>query len=136
LATRRIPEIPFDNELLGLMMGGADGVAPGLAAEPHQEDFREAFREGFATLTDRERSLLRYAFGEGLTVEAMGTIYGVHKTTTARWVVRAHETLLERVRSALMARLQISTEEYESLLRGVISHLDLSLERYLGAPRD
>jgi RNA polymerase sigma-70 factor, ECF subfamily len=130
LAMRPSPELPFEDELLACLLGGGATDLEG-AKESYRGAFREAFPKAFAELTDRERSLLRYAFGEGLTVEAIGALYGVHKTTAARWVVRAHEALLDAVRLAVIARLGIDEGEYASVLRMVHSRLELSLERYL-----
>ena len=134
LATRPSPEVPFEQDLLACLLGG--GAAPDLdgAKESYREAFRASFPQAFAELTDRDRALLRYAFGEGLTVEAIGALYGVHKTTAARWVIRSHDALLAGVRRKVMARLGIAEDEYASVLRLVHSRLDLSLERYLKAP--
>jgi RNA polymerase sigma-70 factor, ECF subfamily len=130
LATRPSPELPFEDELLASLLGGSAADLEG-AKESYRGAFRESFAQAFADLSDRDRSLLRYAFGEDLTVEAIGALYGVHKTTAARWVVRAHEALLGAVRAAVILRLGIGEDEYASVLRMVHSRLDLSLERYL-----
>ncbi len=134
LATRPSREVPFEEDLLASLLG--DGGAPDLggAKEAYRAAFRASFPEAFAGLPDRDRSLLRYAFGEDLTVEAIGALYGVHKTTAARWVVRAHQALLDAVRAAVIARLGIAEDEYASVLRLVHSRLELSLERYLKTP--
>jgi RNA polymerase sigma-70 factor (ECF subfamily) len=134
LATRSSPEVPFEQDLLVSLLGGAGISDLDLAKESYKEAFREAFPAAFAALPDRDKSLLRYAFGEGLTVEAIGSLYGVHKTTGARWVVRAHEALLAAVRAAVIARLGIGEDEYASVLRMVQSRLEISLERYLKTP--
>jgi RNA polymerase sigma-70 factor (ECF subfamily) len=131
LATRPSPEVPFEHNLLDSLLGGADGQELDLAKEAYRAAFRAAFPEAVAQLRDRERSLLRYAFGENLTVEAIGVLYDVHKTTAARWVREAHRALLSAVRVGVVARLGISDDEYASVLRIVHSRLDLSLERYL-----
>ena len=134
LSTRGGREVPFEEDLLGLMLGHAD--APEYSKGAFQDEFRAAFGQAFAALSDRDRSLLRYAFGEELTVDAIGALHGVHRATAARWVVRAHRTLLEGVRSVIMARLGLREDEYASVLRDIYSRLDLSLERYLRPPAD
>ena len=133
LATRPSPELPFEDELLACLLGGGAADLEGLegAKESYRGAFRASFPKAFAGLGDRDRSLLRYAFGENLTVEAIGALYGVHKTTAARWVVRSHQALLDAVRTAVIARLGIGEDEYASVLRMVHSRLELSLERYL-----
>lgn len=133
-ATRPSPEMPFEEDLLASLLGESPAPEFGVAEETYRAAFRAAFPEAFADLTDRDRSLLRYAFGETLTVEAIGALYGVHKTTAARWVVRAHADLLERMRTKVMARLGIGEDEYASVLRLLKSRLELSLERYLKTP--
>jgi RNA polymerase sigma-70 factor, ECF subfamily len=134
LQTRPSPEIPFEDTLLCRMLGVADPSSLEFPKEMYKAEFRTAFAEAFDALGDRERSLLRYAFGEELTVELIGSLYGVHKTTAARWVVRAHQALLAGVRSILVPRLGIAEDEYESILRVVRDSLELSLERYLKTP--
>jgi RNA polymerase sigma-70 factor (ECF subfamily) len=134
LATRPSPELPFEEDLLACLVGAGPAPDLGVAEEAYRRAFRDSFPSAFAELGDREKSLLRYAFGEGLTVEAIGGLYGVHKTTAARWVVRAHNALLDGVRRGVMARLGIGEDEYASVLRMIHSRLELSLERYLKTP--
>ena len=133
LQTRKSPEIPFEEGLLTSLLGGSE-PAPSLVHHAYKEEFRQAFATAFGSLSDRERSLLRYAFGEELTVAAIGGLYGVHKATAARWVVAAHKSLTDGVRSILVRQLGIGDDEYASLLRVVRDSLELSLERYLQAP--
>ena len=134
LSTRPSPEVPVEDDLLAGLLGGSDTPELEHARLAYRAEFRAALDEAFAALTDRDRALLRYAFYENLTVEAIGALHGVHKTTAARWVVRAHRTLFERVRASLMERLRIGETELASVLRAFGSRLELSLERYLQAP--
>jgi RNA polymerase sigma-70 factor (ECF subfamily) len=134
LSTRPGPEVPFEADLLEGLLGGSATPELEHARLAYRAEFRAAFDEAFGGLDDRDRALLRYAFCENLTVEAIGALHGVHKTTAARWVVRAHQTLLDSVRTSLMQRLQLGETELASVLRAFGSRLDLSLERYLRAP--
>jgi RNA polymerase sigma-70 factor (ECF subfamily) len=131
LSTRPSPEVPIQDHTLMFLLGGGEDPDLERVKHTYKEEFRASFAEAFASLTVQERAMLRYAFGEGLTVDAIGALYGIHRATAARWVVRAHETLLERVRTALVARLGISEDEYSRVLLLVQSRLELSLERYL-----
>jgi RNA polymerase sigma-70 factor, ECF subfamily len=90
--------------------------------------------EALTGLTPRDGSLLRYAFGEELTVDMIGRLYGVHKSTASRWVAHAHDELLSSVRAILVERLGISESEYASVLLNIRDSLELSLERYLKDP--
>jgi len=131
LHTRAQPELPFDQNLLVYLLGPEEPTCQDFPKEEYKTEFRRALAESFAGLTPRDRTLLRYAFGEELTVEMIGGLYGVHKSTASRWVTQAHEKLLSAVRAMLVERLGISESEYASVLLGIRDSLELSLERYL-----
>lgn len=102
--------------------------------ERYRDVVDTAMRAGLAALDDRERALLRYAFVNGLNVDAVGKLYGVHRATAARWVAAAREQLGVRIREALAQRLNIDIEEVDSIVRLVGSRIDVSLDRVLCAP--
>ena len=54
---------------------------------------RSATEAAFAELTPRQRNLLRHATFHRLGIDELAIIYGVHRTTTARWLQRTRETL-------------------------------------------
>ncbi|MBX7082699.1 MAG: sigma-70 family RNA polymerase sigma factor [Nannocystaceae bacterium] len=90
-------------------------------------DLEAALATALAALDPRERNLLRHYFVDGLTVDEIGRLQGVHRSTAARWVVRAREQLREAVIVLVHQRLGLSPSEVESLGRFVRSQLDLSL---------
>jgi RNA polymerase sigma-70 factor (ECF subfamily) len=87
----------------------------------------EALREVFAGLATRERNLLRQHFVDGLGIDALGGLYGVHRATAARWLERARETLEVRTRKLLIERLGVNGNAVESLVRLLQSELHLTL---------
>jgi RNA polymerase sigma-70 factor (ECF subfamily) len=91
-----------------------------------------AFEEALRSLGGREQNLLRQHFVDRLSIDELGRLYRVHRATAARWIAAARKELLARTRTALQARLQISTSECDSLIRHVRSHLDVSLRFSLG----
>lgn len=116
-----------------------------LAGEPDPEleymkqlyraEFVAAFGIAVRNLDDEDRSLLRQAFLDGLTVDVIGETHGVHRATAARWVKRAHGRLVQGVHAALQRRLELSGADYESILRLIASRLELSLGTFLGDER-
>lgn len=92
-----------------------------------QQDFPAAFRAALASLTPRQRNLLRYAYQERLSIDRLGAIYGTHRATAARWLSAARESLAAGVRQRLGASFGMGDEECASLLRLVVSALDASL---------
>ena len=118
-----------------------DGLLDNLTAPENQElqhlkdryrgEFKQAFEAALASLTSRERNVLGYTYLERLTAHQLGAIYGVHRTTVARWLSGIRDALATRTRDALMDRLRVDRGELESIMRLIHSQLDASIERYL-----
>lgn len=98
----------------------------------YKEEFAAAFKTALASLSSRERNILRLYLLDGLNIDRIGAMYRVHRATVARWIAGAREKLLDGTRAELKQKLRLSETEFESLLVVVKSHLDLSLERFLG----
>ncbi|OJH38031.1 sigma factor-like helix-turn-helix DNA-binding protein [Cystobacter ferrugineus] len=109
------------------------GADPELAfiRERHQEDFRVAFRAALGRLEARERNLLRLHHVHGLSMDAVSATYQAPRSTVARWIARARDRLLALTREELTARLGLSPDELDSLLRLVRSQLDVSLRQLM-----
>jgi RNA polymerase sigma-70 factor (ECF subfamily) len=127
----RRPNDAADDALLAVRSAEDD---PELAymKEVYRRAFREAFGAALATLDAREKNLLRQHFVDGLSVDELGKLYGVHRATAARWVQHAREQLLERTRREFMERARVNARECESVLRLVRSRIDVTLGRLLG----
>lgn len=80
----------------------------------------------------RERTVFRLHLLDGLSLDEIGRLYGVNKSSVSRWLgaVRAH--LLDTARSELAARL--APGDLASLVRAFRENLDLSLTRLLRDP--
>jgi RNA polymerase sigma-70 factor (ECF subfamily) len=98
--------------------------------------FNEALRRAFGGLTARERLLFRMHFLDGLNIERMGVVFGVHRATVARWLASAREAVLERTMTLLGDQLQLDARELASLLLVVRSALDVSLQGLLSAAEE
>lgn len=97
----------------------------------YRAEFRRGFREALEALPGKDRNLLRYHFLEGLSVDEIGVIYGVHRATAARWLVRVRESLEQGTLTAMMGALAVSRPEVESILRLIRSNLDASIASFL-----
>jgi len=131
--------------LAGLTDGGADTGPdeldrlsanvhdPELAMlrERYRDQVRAALAEALASLTERQRNVLRQYYIDALTIDELATLYRVDRATTARWVIGARTNVLDGTRDRLRAVLGVTSDEVESILRLVRSQLDLSL-RLLG----
>ncbi len=93
--------------------------------------FRALFPSAVKALSSRERNLLRYRFLDGLTVDDIGTIYGVHRATAARQVAKAQDELLRVLTESFKAQLRVDSAELEGLFALVRSQFDVSLRQLL-----
>jgi RNA polymerase sigma-70 factor (ECF subfamily) len=128
-AARREPR-PTDPEDLSWVADVGDPELSLLHAQ-YGEPVRAALEAAFADLSARERNLLRLRFLSGWGHDRIGARYGVHRTSTARWVAAAHESLLSRAREHLASRCGVAQSEFASIARLVQSRIRLSVRRIL-----
>ena len=117
--------------------GGLTDLATEIAVEPpaltatEQRSYREGFTSALATLTPRERNLLRQHYLHRATVAEIGALYGVHGATAARWIAQIRETLLRRTRRHVGEALRLTGTELDSAMAKAADHLDYSLRHTL-----
>jgi RNA polymerase sigma-70 factor (ECF subfamily) len=126
LARERPSERPLD-EALG---DAGDPMLSQLKAE-YRTEFAAALREAITELSAEDRTLLRQQIVDQLSIDEIGAAFGVHRATAARWLLRARGALVAATRGRLAARLKLSVEEIDSVIRLVSSQLDASVVRYL-----
>jgi RNA polymerase sigma-70 factor (ECF subfamily) len=130
-ATRKERALDADKVTDALADATAD---PGLRYQRrlYQEEFRSAFGEAVASLSVRERNLLRQSVLYGATSDDLSSLYSVHRATAARWVALARQRLADGTRQRMLERLKIRPADYDSILNLIHSQLDVSIERVLG----
>ncbi|HEY4055307.1 MAG TPA: sigma-70 family RNA polymerase sigma factor [Kofleriaceae bacterium] len=102
-------------------------------ADPDREVVRAALRAAIAAQPSRTRALLRFYYCDGMGVEELATMHGVHASTVSRWLAAMRESIVAETRDQLATRLVTSA---------VSSHLDLvhdlevSLASLLATPRN
>jgi len=94
-------------------------------------EFRAAFHDALLGLEPKARTVLRLHILDGLNIDRIGAIYGVHRATVARWIADARAWLFEQTRRLLSDRLSLEPHEFESVLRLVGANLDASVRRLL-----
>lgn len=97
----------------------------------YRQQFHDAFVGALASLEPRGRTVLRMHLIDGLNIDGIGSVYGVHRATVARWIASARDHLFETTRDALHRELGLSATEFASLVRLVRSQLDVSICRIL-----
>ena len=131
LLARAQREIPVDDEAFLDALSPAVDPELGYVRSMYRDDFDAAFRTAVAALSDRERELLRRQLIDGTTIDELAAMHGVHRATAARWFQAARKALLDGTRRELEHRLGASSSEVDSIIRLLVSRIDVSLERLL-----
>ena len=132
---RRNPELA-DDRWLAELASPADDAEIAHLKRLYRSEFRTAFQGALTALTGRERNMLRYRYLEGLSIDQIGEIHGVHRATVARWIKKAQETLMGETRARMMEDLVVDPDELESILRLVRSRLEVSIRTHLAPSRE
>ncbi|HEX3766320.1 MAG TPA: hypothetical protein VHW23_46830 [Kofleriaceae bacterium] len=119
-----------DDRLADLASAGATPELEYLR-RTYRPDFERAFRAAIQTLSARDRTLLRQHFLDGITINELGALHRVHRSTIGRWIERARDLVLAATRAHLMENLDVPPAEIESILRLVLSQLDLDVRPLL-----
>ena len=97
----------------------------------YAREFREAFAAAITELAPEDRALLRQHHIDGVGLDALALLHGVHRATAARRLAAARETIFLKVRRRLLHDLNVGNATVDSILRIVQSDLDLSIDRIL-----
>ncbi len=106
-----------------------DGPELQALKDKYRAQFKDAFKTAFAALTTRQRNVLRHELLDGLNIDKIGTIYGVHRATVARWRTAARQALTEEIRRIFTEEHRVSDSEFDTIMRLIRSRLELSLPR-------
>jgi hypothetical protein len=64
---------------------------------------------------------------DGLTLERIAKVYGVTHPTIMRWLEHARQRVLDEAKRRLREVLPVSSTEFDSIARLLISQLDLDI---------
>lgn len=123
-------EVELGDEILDVMTPDIDPEVVYLR-EHYRADVDAVFRAAIATLPDRSRAVLRYHLLDGWSIDEIGALYHVNRSTAARWLTSAREALGGQIRTALAERLAIPESQVDSIVALVTSRIEISLDRLL-----
>jgi RNA polymerase sigma-70 factor (ECF subfamily) len=127
---KRTREVSFSQSLERYLTSGVDPALEQLKAE-YRTELALAIEEAIGDLTPEDRTLLRQAIVDEMSIDAIGAAFGVHRATAARWLNRARGALVAATHHRLAARLRMPVDQIESVIRLVQSRLEASVVRYL-----
>lgn len=99
--------------------------------ERYRNDFKEALHTAIDSLEPREHLILQALISDGRSVAEVASLYKVHRVTASRWIAKIRKDLFSRTRKNLRARLRVSEEEFDSVVRMIESQMEMSLVRVL-----
>jgi RNA polymerase sigma-70 factor (ECF subfamily) len=138
-AARMLPrarrEVSADDDALAGLLAGDDDPEVGYLKRLYRDEFKRAFAAAVDALDDRDRLLLRQHALDGLDLDQLAALHGVHRATIARWIQAARATVRAHTQREMIDRLRLSGDELASVMRMIGSQLEVSLPRVLGDPR-
>lgn len=126
-------ELALDDAVLATVVVLDENPALARFKEACRAELKQVFVAALEHLRPEDRTVLRQYHLDGLTIDELARLYGIHRATAARRVGKARSLLTESVIAGFGERLQIRGRELASVLELVRSQLDLSLDRLLGA---
>jgi RNA polymerase sigma-70 factor (ECF subfamily) len=119
-------ELPVDDDALFDALAPASDPALSALKRDAAAAFKAAFLAALGELDRRARTALRMHVLDGLSIDELAPLFGVHRATAARWIASAKATVLDRTRRALMLELKLERNEVDSLIRLVQSRIELA----------
>lgn len=101
--------------------------------QSYRVTFEEAMQHGLAQLTSRQRNLLRLHFLEQLSIDRLAEVYGVHRSTAARWLIRAQDRFAAATRERFVESIPELATSLPRVLALIQSKLNVNLKQMLHA---
>lgn len=93
--------------------------------------FLEALRDAIGQLDEQDRLLLERAILEGSTIDVLGNIYAIHRSTASRRLRRIRQDIAVGVRRQLKARHRLADGDVDELARDLGGWLESGLRGIL-----
>jgi len=100
-----------------------------------REAFRAALEQAVDALPEKERLALKMSALDGLSIDEIGRVFGMHRSTAARWLVRARSSIVDAMRESLARQLGTTDGDLTSVVRFVDADI-VTLEQLFGRTID
>ncbi len=131
-AIRGPRETPHEDRILDGLLGSGGDTELEYMKRLYMFEFKKSFYDAFNSLQARDKNLIRYTFVDGLILDEIGIVYGISRSSAARWLQKAHNRLTLAIRSQLIERLNIDRAEYDRILSLILSQIEVTMERLVG----
>ena len=103
----------------------------GYMKQLYKNEFQQAFSKAIDSLSGQEQTILRYFLLDQLTLEQIGIIYDVEKSTISRWMAKIRKKILSVTRKELSSKLDVDRRQFNSIVALIQSQLDISIRGFL-----
>lgn len=110
-------EQPVENDVLEALLPPIGHFENELVRDQAREAMKAALGEALRTLSDREQLFIQHTYVDGLTLTAIGKLYGVAPSTVMRALDKSLAKLREAARAHLSQVLNLGERSLESLVR-------------------
>ena len=131
-ATRGPREVPREADALAEIAASDESSELAIVKTKYRVEFRSAVVAALSALDPADKAILVQAHAEGLSIDRIGAIYGIHRATAARRLERARASFVAATKDALATRLGgASAAEVDSIIGLIRSRFDLTLGGFL-----
>lgn len=127
--SRRRDRATFSDDGLADKLGSGDDTELDYLRHAYGPALDAAFEHAIASLSVRERNLLRQRYLHDMAADALARMYGVHRSTMFLWLDKARASLVDNVRKVLAQR--VPGDQLESVVGMLGSKLQVSVRRML-----
>lgn len=120
--------VASDAEALGTSAASIDMK---MLRDMHGPSFTKAVEEAIGRLSVDQRTILRFHARDGLTIDQIAPMLGIHRATAARRLEKARTDVLEHTKAVLREKHGLSDSEARSLCMALGGQLDMSLGKAL-----
>lgn len=124
-------EVLTGEDLIGGRGNTAASIEMKMLRDLHGPSFGKAVQDAMQRLTPEQRALLRFSVRDGLTLDQIAPMLGVHRATAARRLEKARTDALAYTQAILRERHGLSESEAKSLCLALGREVDVSLGRAL-----
>jgi RNA polymerase sigma-70 factor, ECF subfamily len=119
--TRKSREESVEDRVLDALMPPSAHLEAELVRSESRQALRDAVRTSLASMHERERLWIQHHYLDGLTLSAIGKVYGVAPSTVMRALEKAVATLRDLVRDHLRQAHGLGLTSLDSLVRAGVS---------------
>lgn len=124
----KVSQRPVSVATLGEHAAAAYDPEIALLRKRYTREVEIAFAQAFEALPREQRLLLQQHHVDGLGIDRLAALHGIHRATAARRVAAARDALFDGVRAILTAELCIGDQTFDSIVRLVRSEIDINLD--------